>query len=286
MRFSLRYVGEVAYLFSRYPAAIIQLGKGADSAASYIDQSRILEYSRSPVLSKRAFGFEIFLNPSDKVGVSPSIGVTGLYEPHVTEFYRGLLRKGMVVVDVGANVGWYTMLAAKRASKVVSFEPDPLSFSLMQRSIARNRFSNVTAVQACVTDSVGFQRLYLATENLGGHSTVRRPGDSYIEVPSTSLGVALGEMGVDRIGILKIDAEGAEPQVVLGSKELLPRVENVIMEWNPEAWQSHSELLDELSNRFSLYELVRNPFLSRRISREDLSGLSTTNLYLRRRSAE
>lgn len=280
--FSPRYVADTLYLFSRYPAAFVRLTRGSDEAAGYIDRARIRDYSRNPVKVKRAFGFDILLNPADKVGVSPSIGATGLYEPHVTELYRRLIKRGMTVVDVGANVGWYTLLAAERGCRVFSFEPDPASFGFLLSSIELNRFSDVTPIRKCVTDSIGVERLYLASENLGGHSIVSRVGDDSIDVASTRLDVELG--GVDHIGVLKIDAEGAEPEVLLGAGDLLPRAESVVMEWNPVAWEGHSGLLEEVFRLFMVYEIVRSPFLLKRIGSGGLARVPAANLFLRRRA--
>lgn len=69
---------------------------------------------------------------------------SGWYEPAVTELSRHLVKEGMTVIDVGANAGWYTLLAAKRvgkAGRVTSFEPEPTNFSPLNGSVELNQFS-------------------------------------------------------------------------------------------------------------------------------------------------
>ena len=90
-------------------------------------------------------------------------------------------------------------------------------------------------------------------------------------------------LGVDKIQLLKIDVEGAEAKVLRGAKALIDgcKVENMIIEWNPEAWEQASELLDRVFEKFEVYE-IRPPRPSplRRIARNALPT-ERPNLYLR-----
>ena len=72
----------------------------------------------------------------------------GVYEPNTTAVFSSLIDKGTTVVDVGANLGYYTLLAAKVAKKVHAFEPEPDNFEMLSKSVERNAFRNV--------DSTGF----------------------------------------------------------------------------------------------------------------------------------
>jgi len=245
------------------------------------------KWAEHPVRVRHVHNFDIILNEHDVYGPSPAIGITGTYEPHVTELFRRLLRRDSTVVDVGANIGWYTLNAATAVSvkgRIIAFEPEPNNFSLLSRSIALNSMNNVELIRESVSDRQGHQTLFLADGNIGGHSTTRAVGLNRIEVPSTTLDLSLAEFGVDGVHVLKVDVEGAEPQVVLGAAEQLKRVDNMIMEWNPEAWTNHLRTLDILFESFKVYEIFRSPFLIRRITRESVLGLPQTNLYFHKES--
>ncbi len=268
-----------------YPSAIARVPNGISAVGDYIDSIRKRQWIENPVPIKSVRNFQIYLDPKDTYGVSPAIGITGLYEPEVTELFRKLLHKGMTVVDVGANIGWFTLLSASiigTSGTVIAYEPEPDAFSLLSKSVKLNEFANVKAIQKCVADSTRSMELYLATQNLGGHSIVSQVGNSSITVNSVTLDETLSGMGINRIDIMKIDAEGAEPQVIKGCVSHLSDVRNIIMEWNGSYWATHADLLDDLLGQFELYEIVKSPFLVKKISKMSLRSLKSTNLYLRR----
>ena len=166
--FSLSYVFKVARLFLRYPKTLFILAKGTGSVESYLSEINIKRYAKNPVSEKRINNYVILLNPEDRNGVSPVIGVNGFYEPEETELLRKIVRKGAVVVDVGANIGWYTLLSAHLAGengKIIAFEPEPSSFSLLSKSVKRNGFKNVFLFNNCVSNMKGIRTLWFCKGN-------------------------------------------------------------------------------------------------------------------------
>jgi len=239
----------------------------------------------NPTLIKETYGFKIYLNPSDTRGVCPSIGVTGYHELHITELFRKLMRKGMVIIDLGANIGWYSLLAAAVLGDhgiIIAYEPEPNNFALLSKSIEINNFRSIRAFQCCVSNIDGYRTLHLASENLGGHSIVRQMGESDIDVPSITLDTALRKMNIDHVDLLKMDVEGAEPDVIIGAREIIPKVSHIIMEWDPRVWQGRKDLFDRYLGIFDVYEIVRSPFLTKKIDRDGLSSTRRANLFLRR----
>ena len=288
--FSLSYVFRALGVLLRYPSALLCVPGGFDSVADRIDQLRRTEWRLKPIGVKHTFDFYIYLNPSDTI-ISPAIGLTGSHEPHITELFRKILAKGMTVVDVGANIGWFTLLSATivgDTGEVVSVEPEPTNFSFLLRSVELNRFSNVKLFQVCASNSRGNQILYLSSGNLGAHSTINQVSDKKIEVPSDTLDAILGKIGVDKIDLLKIDVEGAEPYVLEGCKEHLPRTRNIIIEWNPGEWKRRRNLLKMILREFDVYQIVRSPFLIKKITKDSLLSFNTSaaNLYMRRKSLQ
>jgi FkbM family methyltransferase len=267
MPFSVPFTCKIASLLFHYPSAIIRLPKGFAAVAEYIDRRIKEAWSKNPVAVKRICGFDIYLNPKD-LGVCPSIGSAGFYELETTELIRGLLWKDMTFVDVGANIGWYTLHAASLVGtngKVVAFEPDPTNLGFLRESVSRNKWRNVVLLQQCATDTEGDVQLWLATDNLGSHSIREQVGEQKITVHGTTLDATMARLGIDHIDVLKIDAERAEPLVLRGASDLMGRssIANIVLEWYPQAWDGCSHLINTLKDKYNIYQLVRSPFLIR-----------------------
>jgi FkbM family methyltransferase len=164
----------------------------------------------------------------------------GVLEPGLTRRFRETVRPGMVVVDVGANVGMYTLIAARivgPAGRVFSFEPTPRTFAILKDNIQINGFLESGYVQferVAITDRIGTARFGVYAMN-GGHNTLfpEGPDAAYIDVETTTLDAALA--GVPRVEVIKIDAEGAEPLIWAGMTATLARNPGVqvFMEFAP-----------------------------------------------------
>jgi FkbM family methyltransferase len=188
--------------------------------------------------------------------LSATVIKRGTWEPKTTQLFRKLLPNTKTFVDVGANIGWYTLLSAKRAKKVWAFEPESENFDLLEKSVKRNGLTNVVLSQKCLSDSEGMITLWLADDSANWHSTVRKRGSNSVEVPCTTLDSVFPNQSID---LLKIDVEGAESQVLLGAKKLIHdgRAKNIILDWKPEFWKVSGDLLD----RYESFEIDgRAPF--------------------------
>ncbi len=252
-------------------------------------------YGKHPVGVVSTHDFEIFLDPCD-MGVSPSIGVLGWHELKTSELFFKLVEPGSTVIDVGANVGYFTLLAAKLAGKeglVLAFEPDPTSFGFLSKSIAKNNFQNVRIFRECISNIDGQRTLYLsATSNRGLHSTSTDLGGVKITVPSARLDSVASMLNVSSVDLLKVDVEGGEPDVLESASHLLAegRVKNIIMEWDHrEPWMGRTDLLRTIFERFEVYRFARSiPFLPANKltpgSSNMFGGRVGTNVYLRQRA--
>ncbi|MBI4611296.1 MAG: FkbM family methyltransferase [Candidatus Rokubacteria bacterium] len=148
----------------------------------------------------------------------------GTYEREVVQAVQAVIRPGWLAVDVGANVGYFTLLLAKLVGaqgRVIAFEPLPENFVILRENVRLNQYANVTLEQMAVTDRTGTLRLYRRREHLltGSASIVHGPGDG-IEVPATALDAYLEATGT-RVGFVKIDVEGAEAAVLAGMRRVL-----------------------------------------------------------------
>ena len=148
-----------------------------------------------------------------------------LNERAEVDFFQRLIAPGMCVVDVGANLGYYTLLAAKRVGpngRVFAFEPDPENHSLLAQSIQANGFNNVVLSDKAVSDVSGRGTLFFSEEHRGDHR-IFDPGDGRkrIEVSTVRLDDAIPEdVSID---VIKMDIQGAEMKAMEGTKRILDR---------------------------------------------------------------
>jgi FkbM family methyltransferase len=173
--------------------------------------------------------------------------------------FRNLLQPGQTVVDVGANVGYYSLTAASRvgsSGRVIAFEPGPPAAARLLENVALNGFPNIEIVQSAVADRTGSVAFSLGNDSEGS-SMFDISGNSvqrYVDVPVTTLDGYLSTTATKHVDLLKIDAEGAELGVVMGARNLLadPDSPALIIEANPvtlsAAGTSVGELRDELNS--------------------------------------
>jgi FkbM family methyltransferase len=288
----LSYGCERAREILRFPSLVPHLLVGDTRGASrQLEEDIRREFARQTsgkTLARNVHGFQILLNPQD-VEISSYIATLGEYESITTALITMLVRSDRAVIDVGANIGWFTLVAAsklKGKGLVYSFEPEPTNFSLLNSSVARNHLPNVKLVKKCVSDTNQNRCLFYGRrDNPGSHSIVRDMGWGAIEVQSVTLDFFSVENHISRIGLLKIDVEGAEPNVMQGATGLIRQslIDHIVLEWNPEAWDAHRSLLEELEDRFEFFWLAPRIPILRRIKRVSSLPKERTNLYLRRR---
>ncbi len=178
------------------------------------------------VLLLPAQNFLLFVDCRDTI-IADALLAYQEYEKEETALVRSLLRPGMAVLDIGANIGYYSLLAAqcvKDHGRVYAFEPEPYNFSLLTASLARNKFVNVQAMQKAVSDQNGKAELSLHRTNLGAHALSRKT-IAFAQGCVTSVETILLDDFIStvqrKIDFVKIDVEGAEGLVFKGARQLL-----------------------------------------------------------------
>ncbi len=174
----------------------------------------------------------------------------GVWEPYLTAFIANRLRRGDVFVDVGANSGWYTVLAATavgREGAVIAVEPSPPLLQLLRAQVARNGIDNVRIVPEAVSDHVGRVAVDIGPEEHTGLTRALRESDAASSVPCRPLPDMLLEEEWHRVKLIKIDVEGAEFAAVRGltrALDDLPADAEVIVEVGPERAASPNDVAD------------------------------------------
>jgi FkbM family methyltransferase len=217
----------------------------------------------------------IVLNPEDPV-VSGSL-VFGVYEKFETELFRQHVKPGMVVVDVGANIGYYSLIAARRVGdtgKVFAFEPDSNNFAFLQQMVARNRFTNVISHNIALGDRDGSIDLYLSDDNKGDHRIypVSLENRSKITIPMNTLDAVLKSGGSLHVDFLKMDVQGAEGLVLGGMPSVLSSNPNMIIfsEFWPEGLRDAGSdpivVLEKLAKNKNVYEIEESKLVLKKVT--------------------
>ena len=167
----------------------------------------------------------------------------GTYERTEIALFRRSLRPGSVVVDIGAHVGYYTLVAARDVGEtghVFAFEPDPRTSPYIGANARDNGFANVTVIPAAASDAASTRTMYLspnANRSSLYQSATLDGVDAMTTVDALAVDDVLEGTAVD---VVKIDAEGSEPEVMRGLQGSLKPESIVFMEFNPPVLESAS----------------------------------------------
>ena len=143
------------------------------------------------------------------------------WEVDVAEFLRRRLAPGMTVVDVGAHVGYFSVLASGivgPSGRVFAIEVEPRTLSLLRANLWRHGCDNVTVFPVAAYERRGHVRFVSNPDGLSGSSIALGEGTAVRMVPCARLDDLLGETIVD---VIKIDVEAVEPEVVRGAEALI-----------------------------------------------------------------
>jgi len=169
---------------------------------------------------------------------------TGLYEPQETSLVKATLHEGMTFLDVGANFGYFTALAAHLVGKrgrIISLEPDPRLFAKLRWMVDRNQLSQVTPLQVAAADKAGVLKLEGFDESAGNYGLSKlaiedASGPHIFDVRAAQIDQILNDLSVSQVDLVKMDIEGAEQLAIRGMSKGLAahRYRNIILELHPE----------------------------------------------------
>jgi len=207
-------------------------------------------------------GNKIFLDDEDCLQLS----VNEITEPVETKLFNDIIKNGEVLVDVGANIGYFTLLMAKlsgSSGKIFSFEPENKNFEILEKNVKINNYQNVVLEKKGVSDRNGVNKFFLSSKNTGMHSLQKIRDDSKeVKIDVIKLDDYFFTLDlVEKISLIKIDVEGAEFQVLNGMKTILKNKNlKLLIEFIPDHLKKHgtnpSDVLKILEdNDYKLYQI-------------------------------
>lgn len=182
--------------------------------------------SKHKILHSRINGYDILVFANEDVG--RSICTYGRYELAETQYLQKMLSPEAVCIDIGANIGYYTLLMSQLASfgSVHSFEPIPLTAALLKTNVELNGFKNIHINQCAVANTAGVIPFSLSADSAYSslNHTGRKQLINTISVPVTTIDDYLAQKCIDRVDFIKADVEGAESLILSGALKLFSDV--------------------------------------------------------------
>jgi len=251
--------------------------------------------SESDTISVNLDGNILFLNSNDKVAVETYLKTE--YEPGTTNFLKTILKKGMNVINIGANVGYFALLAAREVGpqgKVFAFEPFPQTVEILKKNVLVNKFDNIEIESKAVSNKTDFATLLTGGSSLHNFISKKKfPQLTEIKVPTITVDEFLEHRNIC-IDLILIDAEGQEPLIFEGMKNTLQNKNlKIIFEFNPFTLEFSDTKPDIFLNEiqkmgFLLYLIDENSSSLNLTSTSELIKQITppqvANIYLTRKS--
>jgi FkbM family methyltransferase len=214
-------------------------------------------------LTQLSTGHLFYVNTDDRQ-ITPWIISGGTWENFVDDIIWEYVRPGMTVIDIGANLGYYTIKMGAKvgpSGRVFSFEPNPQLVPFLAQNISINGFDRrCTLFAIAVGDQAGKSELVVYASGLGGShiNELSGSGGACVQVEVDTLDNRLSK--VERVDFLKIDAEGYEPLILKGAQQLLRRspdcalILEVMTSW--ERFGSIPDLLRPISRNKAIFAIT------------------------------
>lgn len=241
---------------------------------------RLLPRGRNPILSHLAsyinektnhlasteYGFKNIVSIKDQIG--RDIFFHGVYEPVTAAIIEHILKPGDTFIDVGANIGFFTLLAAKYVAPnglVYAFEPSSKIRAMLIASLEHNLYKNVTVEDRACTEALGkFTLMEGSSAELGGTKVMDEVVENGELVNGVSLDKFIFSNKISKINLLKMDIEGGEDSALKGTQRSLADgiIENLIVEFHPHCglvggWMRTKELIAMIANFNYSYKQIR-----------------------------
>ena len=203
---------------------------------------------------------KMYVNSND-IGIAYPLLKSGIYEEYETETFKNLLQSNTIFIHIGANIGYYTLIAASKIKdgQIYSFEPVKANYKLLTKNIKINNINNVKAFQKAISNRNGKIKIFIDGTNLGNHSLAKNnviDKTESTEVETIRLDSFFNNLEeiIEEDFLIKIDTQGAEGLIVEGAHNLLLNKNiKILMEFWPKGLRNtHTDPL-ELLNKLQGY---------------------------------
>lgn len=213
----------------RRASSILSNTKVSQPPMSQTCKATILK-EENGIITCNADGVVFELDPTQYV--DSEILNYGVFERHSVEWVKRLVQPGMVVLDVGANFGYYTMLFSKLVGptgEVIAFEPSTRFRTRLQKHAALNNVRNIEVAPIALSSSPGELRLQLGGDTASFHWVAENSPVETETVVLDTLDNFVASHGIDRIDFLKVDIDGHEPKFIEGAQDTLRKFRPTIL---------------------------------------------------------
>ena len=227
----------------------------------------LLRRMQAPRADRLPEGFRMELDPQEWLQIDLLAGRNP--EPRTAALIGRLLEPGDVFVDIGAHVGWLSLIAAGRVGaqgRVVAVDPQPYNCDRILRNAALNGYANIVVAPVAISDRDDFLLLSAQPARDRARLTLSGPGVNDTRIrhlcPCLRLDSLLDQLSVDAPGVIKIDVEGHEREVLAGGARALASAHDVIYEALPTTDLAAGEDAERILRQagFSLFDIDGQPW--------------------------
>lgn len=263
------------FLKDFYPRAMRRLGE--------------MGFFKGQVVAKTKFDFVMHLDRVD--AVKYYIYYFEQFEPQISLAWERLLKKGDRVIDIGGNVGYYALLAAKLvgdSGRVATFEPSGRIFRQLEKNILENNFLNIIPFNNAVSNKAESVKLYYGGDSEQGNSSFfsNNINAEYEIVECVTFQEIVKNFDLKGVKIIKIDVEGAEPLVLESLLEFVPQLDQdvvIFLEISPANIDRVEIILKPFFDLDFKVKMIRNeyfPLFYNDVARVELSDLRLKSKHI------
>jgi FkbM family methyltransferase len=245
-----------------------------------VANSGIIQTSPNEIIAKLQSGLKIYLDTRD-ISVVPHLALDGVWEPHITKAWLSVLKPELTVFDIGANFGYFGLIAAhkigKKNSKVVFFEANPELIPYINKTLSTNFYVEQSILEnLAVADKEGTVTLNVLKDYIGSstlhslehldkymHDKMHLKTEKSIKVKAVSIDSYCKKNKIPKIDLIKMDIEGYEDKAYQGMRDMVAKSPDItlFMEFTKESYENpkkfyelmlsdfgHIFLIDELGN--------------------------------------
>lgn len=243
--------------------------------ATLHDNKSILKLDNNQILVKIYNGLKMYLDIRD-IAVVPHIALDGIWEREITKAWVDLIKPQDVVVDIGANFGYFGLLAAhkldKKNSKVIFIEANPNLIPYIQKTLSLNWYNEQSTIgNFAVSDKKGSITLNVLEDYIGSSSTqsmeqlstyldkkMNLKVSEAIKVPMMTLDEYCRQENINELNIIKMDIEGSEESAYAGMREIVGKSSDItmFMEFTKEAYRYPKKFYDQMLKDFGSVYII------------------------------